>query len=147
MSHLDNFDILTDRQYGFRRNRSCESQLILTAHDLATTLDKKGQTHVVIMAFSKAFDVVPHKRLMLKLDHFGIQGPTHDWIANFLMLRKQRVVVGGDCWDWVSVQSGIPKALYSVRCYFYCSSMTFLTTSPHCTTICRRLRSLQNHFW
>ncbi len=109
MSHLDNFEILTDRQHGFRRNRSCESQLILTTHDLATTLDKKGQTDVVIMDFSKAFDVVPHKRLMLKLDHFGIRGPTHDWISNFLMLRKQRVVVGGDCSDWVSVKSGVPQ--------------------------------------
>ncbi len=54
-------------------------------------------------------DVAPHKHLMLKLDHFGIRGSTHDWIANFLMLRKQSVVVGGDCSDWVSVQSGIPQ--------------------------------------
>ena len=65
-------------------------------HDLAMTLDKKGQMDVMIMDFRKAFEVVPHKRLMLKLDHFGIGGPTHDWISNFLMLRKQTVVVGGE---------------------------------------------------
>jgi hypothetical protein len=61
------------------------------------------------MDFSKAFDVVPHKRLMLKLDHYGIRGPTYDWICNFLMHRKQRVVVGGECSDWASVKSGVPQ--------------------------------------
>ena len=76
MHHLDHHDILTDKQHGFRRNRSCESQLILTTHDFVETLDQRGQTNVVIMDFSKAFDVVPHNRLMLKLDHYRIRGPT-----------------------------------------------------------------------
>ena len=73
------------------------------------SLDKKQQTDVIIMDFSKAFDVVPHNRLMLGLDHYGIAGPTHDWISNFLMHKQQRVVVGGDHSDWVRVQSGVPQ--------------------------------------
>ena len=68
------------------------------------SLDKKQQTDVIIMAF----DVVPHNRLMLKLDHYGITGPTYDWISNFLTYRQQRVV-GGDHSDWVHVQSGVPQ--------------------------------------
>ena len=76
MQHLDNFDILTDKQHGFRRNRSCESQLILTANDFASALDKGRQTDVIIMDFSKAFDVVPHQRLLLKMSHYGVRGPT-----------------------------------------------------------------------
>ena len=88
MHHLDHHDILTDKQHGFRRNRSCESQLILTTHNFVETLDQRGQTDVVIMDFSKAFDVVPHNRLMLKLDHYGIRGPTYEWISNFLMHRR-----------------------------------------------------------
>ncbi len=49
-------DILTDRQHSFRRNRSCESQLILTTHDLATTLDKKGHiTFINSRNFSTTF--------------------------------------------------------------------------------------------
>ena len=109
MHLLDHHDILTDKQHGFRRNRSCESQLILTTHDFVETLDQRGQTDVVIMDFSNAFDVVPHNRLMLKLDHYGIRGPTYEWISNFLMHRRQRVVIGGEASDWVSVKSGVPQ--------------------------------------
>ena len=78
--HLDHRDILTDKQHGFHRNLSCESQLIFRIHDFVEILDqKRGQTDVVIMDFSKAFDVVPHNRLMLKLDCYGIRGPTYKW--------------------------------------------------------------------
>ncbi len=109
MQHLDRYDILTDQQHGFRRNRSCESQLILTTNDLASALDKRQQTDVIIMDFSKAFDVVPHQRLLLKLNHYGIRGPTLTWITNFLTRRMQRVVIGGDYSDWVHVKSGVPQ--------------------------------------
>ena len=61
------------------------------------------------MDFSKAFDVVAHRRLLLKLDHYGISGLNHTWISNFLMQRKQRVVIRGDSSDWVRVQSGVPQ--------------------------------------
>ena len=109
MSHLDKYDILTDKQHGFRQKRSCDSQLILTTYDLAKTLDNRQQTDIVIMDFSKAFDVVPHRRLMLKLDHYGIRGPTNTWIADFLMRRMQRVVIGGEHSDWEHVKSGVPQ--------------------------------------
>ena len=63
----------------------------------------------IIMDFSKAFDVVPHTRLMKKLNYYGVRGLTHNWISNFLMFRQQRVVVGGEHSDWVRVQSGVPQ--------------------------------------
>ena len=53
--------------------------------------------------------MIAHQRLLLKLDYYGISGPTHTWISNFLMRRKQRVVIGGDSSDWVHVQSGVPQ--------------------------------------
>ena len=109
MNHLDNYNILVDQQHGFRRHRSCESQLALTIHDFAHTLDRRNQTDVIIMDFSKAFDVVPHTRLMKKLNYYGVRGLTHNWISNFLMSRQQRVVVGGEHSDWVRVQSGVPQ--------------------------------------
>ena len=54
MDHLDKLNILTDNQHGFRHNRSCESQLILTTNDFAKSLDKGRQTDAIIMDFSKA---------------------------------------------------------------------------------------------
>ena len=53
---------------------------------------------MIIMDFSKAFDIVPHNRLLnqLGLNRYGIRNKTHNWISNFLKYRKQRVVIGGD---------------------------------------------------
>ena len=107
MDHLDKHNILTDNQHGFRQHRSCESQLILTTNDFAKSLDKGWQTDAIIMDFSKAFNVAAHQRLLLQLDLYGISGPTHTWISNFLMRRKQRVIMGGDSSDWVRVQSDV----------------------------------------
>ena len=109
MLHFDNYNILTDQQHSFRRNRSSESQLLLRTNDFAKTLHKIRQTDVIIMNFSKAFDVVPHNKLLLKLDHYGIHGQTANLVSNFLMQRKQRVVIGGENSDSVRVQSGVPQ--------------------------------------
>ena len=81
--HLDTNGILTDSQHGFRKKRSCESQLILTVNDLAEAIDKGGQTDTILLDFSKAFDVVPHQRLIMKLYFYGIRNQTLHWIQNF----------------------------------------------------------------
>ena len=82
--HLHRNDIITDAQHGFRRRHSCETQLILTVEVLAGETDKGGQTDVILLDFSKAFDKVPYKRLLLKLDFYGIRGMTKRWIEDFL---------------------------------------------------------------
>ena len=78
MRHINHHDILTDQQHGFRRNRSCESQLILTIYDFALSLDSKQQTDVIIMDFSKAFDVVPHNAEAWPLGHSIKVGRTYE---------------------------------------------------------------------
>ena len=65
--HFDKHQVLTHRQHGFRSKHSCESQLILTIHDLAKSLDCRTPLDMIIMDFSKAFDTVPHNRLSHKL--------------------------------------------------------------------------------
>ena len=54
-------------------------------------------------------DVVPHQRLLHKLDHYGIRGPTLLWIQNFLITRTQKVVVDGSFSDTAHVGSGVPQ--------------------------------------
>jgi hypothetical protein len=109
MNHFDKFSILTNKQHGFRAKHSCEAQLILTVNDLALSLNNKSQTDMVIMDFAKAFDTVPHNRLLLKLNRYGIRNKTHAWITSFLKSRKQRVVVGGEHSSWTEVVSGVPQ--------------------------------------
>ena len=76
--------ILADCQHGFRRQRSCETQLVQVFHDIVSNLDMAinrhhTQTDFIIMDFAKAFDKVPHRSLMYKLDYYGIRGITHKW--------------------------------------------------------------------
>ncbi|MCG7866607.1 MAG: reverse transcriptase family protein, partial [Candidatus Thiodiazotropha taylori] len=109
MDHLDKHTILTDCQHGFRSRRSCETQLIGLTHDLGLSLDKKKQTDLVILDFSKAFDRVPHQRLLKKLDHYGIRGEVYQWIRSFLSNRTQQVVVDGENSYSAPVISGVPQ--------------------------------------
>ena len=80
--HLAFESILADCQHGFRSQRSCETQPVQFSHDLGSNLDRAlnrhhRQTDVTIMDFAKAFDKVPHRRLLYKLDYFGKRGSTH----------------------------------------------------------------------
>ena len=109
MTHLENNSILNDAQYGFRKKRSCETQLLNTVNHLAKSLDDKSQVDTILLDFSKAFDKVPHQRLLYKLQFYGVRGSTHKWIADFLYERSQRVVLDGCSSDIASVDSGVPQ--------------------------------------
>ena len=80
-----------------------------TVHDWVTALDNKTQIDAILLDFAKAFDQVPHKRLLSKLTSYGITGNTHKWITSFLSNRKQRVSVNGALSDITDVTSGVPK--------------------------------------
>lgn len=109
MKHFDKNNILSDCQHGFRPKRSCETQLISLTEELHQNLENKEQVDMVVLDFSKAFDKVPHKRLLSKLWNYGVRGNTHGWIQSFLVDRTQRVVVDGEASDWVHVESGVPQ--------------------------------------
>ena len=106
--------ILADCQHGFRSQRSCETQLVQFYHDMVCNLDgalnpDQKQTDVIIMDFAKAFDKVPHMRLLYKLDYYGIRGYTHRWISSLLSEHSQKVVLDGQASDPVPVISGVPQ--------------------------------------
>ena len=109
ITHLENHSILTDYQHGFRKRRSTETQLILTIQDLVSNLNSGEQTDAILLDFSKAFDKVPHKRLLLKLHHYGVRGTILDWIRDFLSDRTQEVVLDGTTSTRCSVSSGVPQ--------------------------------------
>ncbi|KAK3103086.1 hypothetical protein FSP39_016353 [Pinctada imbricata] len=95
LDHLDTFQILVDCQHGFRAKRSCETQLITLIHELTQNLHSNIQTDLIILDFSKAFDKVPHHKLLRKLDNYDIRGTTLGWVSAFLRDRVQQVVLDG----------------------------------------------------
>ena len=85
--HLDNFNILSDNQHGFRAKISCETQLIQTIEDLSLSLNEKQQIDMAILDFSKAFDMVSHPKMLHKLDHYGVRKNTLSWIESWITNR------------------------------------------------------------
>ncbi len=80
--HLDDHNILSPFQHGFRKKHSCETQLLLTTNDIAKLHDQNLQVDIAILDFSKAFDVLPHHRQLNKLNYFGINGNIKSWISH-----------------------------------------------------------------
>ena len=68
-----------------------------------------GSVILVLLDFSKAYDMVPHSRLPVKLDYYGIRGPTLRWIVSFLSNRQQAVGVNGSFSSWEQVTLGVPQ--------------------------------------
>jgi len=84
---LDNNNLISPFQYGFLPGRSCSTQLLNIMDHFAKALDKGNYVDVIYLDFQKAFDSVPHKRLLCKLATFEIQGELLKWIENFLTNR------------------------------------------------------------
>ena len=109
INHLLQNKILCDNQHGFRKHRSCESQLISLFYDLSKSLDNKRQTDLIFLDFAKAFDKVNHISLLKKLHHYGIRNNIHAFIEDFLSNRKQVVVMDGTASEPAPVLSGVPQ--------------------------------------
>jgi len=108
MRHLDQHHILVDCQHGFRKKRSCETQLLVAAHDLAVIMNNHSQADAAVLDFAKAFYKVPHRRLLVKLKHYNLNQQVIGCIESFFSSRTQRVVVDGCMSQEAPVLSGVP---------------------------------------
>ena len=101
--------ILSTKQHAFRKNHSCDTQLVSVINDWASALDNNKQVDVFILDFEKAFDSVPHELLKAKLYSLGVSRQVINWVDNFLSDRSQSVVVNGTKSAPAPVLSGVPQ--------------------------------------
>ena len=120
LDHLDWNKILTTLNHGFRSGYSCETQLVTTVHDLLGKFDNGSQIDMIIWDFSKAFDTVPHRKLLHKMKVYGVDGNINAWLCDFLINRKMKVVVDGEESDSVTVDSGVPQGTVLGPLLFLC---------------------------
>ena len=120
LSHFENNKVLTNLNHGFRTGFSCETQLAITVDQLSRNFDQNLQTDIVILDFSKAFDTVPHDKLLHKLENYGIRGPLLSWIRSFLCTRLMSVVVEGETSHEATVDSGVPQGTVLGPILFLC---------------------------
>ena len=88
VEHMDKLGLFSNRQFGFMGGRSTSLQLLTVLEKLTKVIDDGGIVHAVYMDFMKAFDKVPHNRLLHKVRHYGISDRTCSWIKNFLNNRQ-----------------------------------------------------------
>ena len=135
MGHLEGHGILCDQQHGFRKKRSCETQLLEFTDELINNMAKGAQTDIQILDFSKAFDRVNHSLLVHKLYHYGVRGTLNRWISDFLRDRKQAVVINGAKSDFINVESGVPQGSVLGPCLF----LVYINVLPNRLTSSARL--------
>ena len=107
--HMTDFKLYASCQHGFRNKRSCVTQLLEVMEILTDCADEGEAIDMIYLDFKKAFDSVPHQRLLVKLKSYGITGKVYSWVADFLSDRCQRVRVGRDRSSYANVLSGIPQ--------------------------------------
>ena len=107
--HLEENDLMNSNQHGFRKFRSCLSQLIEHYDFILEQICSGNSVDVVYLDYSKAFDVVDHHILLRKLRKVGISGKIGKWIHNYITKRTQKVTINGKFSREETVGSGVPQ--------------------------------------
>jgi retron-type reverse transcriptase len=105
---LDN-NLFSQHQYGFVKNRSVNVQLLKVVDDWSAILDQGSQVGIIYTDFEKAFDKVPHRRLLSKLFSYGVSRKLILWIESFLSGRTQSIKINQENSSSRHVMSGIPQ--------------------------------------
>ncbi|XP_069105722.1 uncharacterized protein [Argopecten irradians] len=106
---MDNNNLFTPHQHGFRPGRSCITQQLETLEDWYSGLDSGSNIDVIYLDFGKAFDKVSHRFLIHKLRSYNIGGKILSWITAFLANNVQSVTVNGQLSTELPVTSGVPQ--------------------------------------
>ncbi|CAM4529159.1 unnamed protein product [Caretta caretta] len=107
--HIEKHKLLCKSQHGFCKGRSCLTNLLEFLEGVNKHVNKGDPGDIVYLDFQKAFDKVPHQRLLCKLNCHGIRGKILSWTENWLKDREQRVGINGKFSEWRGVTSGVPQ--------------------------------------
>ena len=102
-------NLFSDQQYGFINGRSSTLQLLKVMDEWTSALDEGNTIDCIYMDFMKAFDTVPHRRLLSKLRSFGFTSSMVNWVEAFITGRTQHVRIDGVVSEEKTVISGVPQ--------------------------------------
>ena len=103
VEYLESKQLITTSQHGFRKGRSCLTNLLDFLDKVTGYVDSGDNVDVVFLDFAKTFDKVSHRRLLLKLEAHGVDSILISWIAEWLRNRVQRVCLRGVFSSWLKV--------------------------------------------
>lgn len=103
------YNLLTDRNSGFKKGDSTVNQLLTITHKITQALDNKSDVCMVFLDISKAFDKVWHLGLLHKLKFYGLSDNLVHWFESYLSGRQQKVIIDGVSSTPAPVQAGVPQ--------------------------------------
>jgi exonuclease III len=106
---LEDNESLYDHQFGFRKRHSCEHALLAAQNTILQALDKKQIAMLLLIDFSKAFDMVDHQILLCKLSHYGIRGIALNLFESYLGGRRQTVTINNAKSEEKALIHGVPQ--------------------------------------
>lgn len=107
--YLESNDLLSERQFGYRKQRSTELATLLLADDIRRAVDQGNIVGALYVDLSKAFDTLSHSILLEKLKSFGLNGAAQEWFADYLFNRKQYCVIDQSTSNSMSITCGVPQ--------------------------------------
>ena len=107
VNFLVRHNLLNPSQHGFLKARSCLTNMLCFLEEITKWIDVGSPVDIIYLDFQKAFDKMPHQRGLPKLKAHGIGDGIIDWIEQWLVDGRQRVVVDGELLNWKSVFSGV----------------------------------------
>ena len=117
-SFIDKNNILTDSQFGFRRNLSTTDAVLEVVDNCVNAIDRNEYVIAVFLDLAKAFDTVNHKILLSKLDKMGFRGNVNSWFKSFLCNRRIVVNINGELSDERTIDIGVPQGTVSAALLF-----------------------------
>ena len=154
IAFLMKHNVIPPAQHGFLPGKSINTNLLTSLADWTRALDTGDTVDVVYFDFSKAFDRVPKRRLLFKLDHYGIRGNFLRWIDSFLTDRSFRIRIGNSVSVPVKVLSGVPQGslfiVYSSditnglrsKCAMYADDVKLYNSSSNCMILSNDITSI-----
>src|SRR5690606_6280047 len=107
--HLKTHDIIHKNQFGFMENRSCEDALLHVTNAVYSALDKNEHVTTIFLDLRKAFDTVPHLKLIQKLEKYGFQNNILNLFRSYLNERQQFVCIQNVTSCAKIINCGVPQ--------------------------------------
>ena len=128
VQYLEQENIITEKQFGFRKGRSCITNLLSFYTRIIDKLQERdGWVDAIYLDLRKAFDTVAHKSLIWKSEHRGgLKGTILKWMKDYLQGREMSTVIRDSKSSWCEVTSGVPQGsvLAPIMFQIYINDMT-----------------------
>ena len=108
-SFMTSMNVIYENQFGFRKNHSTSHAIKYSVDKILKEIEKKRHVIGIFIALSKAFDTIDHRKLLIKLELYGIRGTCHKLLVSYLSSRTQFTDFQKTLSDTCSVEYGVPQ--------------------------------------